>query len=185
MVLTLLIPLRRIYKFENFISLDILENIAKTMIFTALIIGYSYSVEYFMAWYSGNMIERDTFLWRAIGHYAPQFWIMVVLNAVVPLLFFYKKIRTSIGWLFGIAILVNIGMWYERFVIIVGSMAHAYIPHEWGLYSPTWVELGVMLGSFSIFFFLFLLFAKFLPSISITEIKESLQPPVRDRGSKT
>ena len=185
MVLTLLIPLRRIYKFENFISLDILENIAKTMIFMALIIGYSYTVEYFIAWYSGTMIERDTFLWRAIGHYAPQFWIMVMLNAVVPLLFFYKKIRTSIGWLFGIAILVNIGMWYERFVIIVGSMAHSYIPHEWRLYSPTWVELGVMLGSFSIFFFLFLLFAKFLPSNSITEIKESLQPPVRDRGSKT
>jgi Ni/Fe-hydrogenase subunit HybB-like protein len=172
MVLTLLIPLRRIFKFEAFITLKTLENIAKTMIFTCLILGYSYLVEYFMAWYSGDMAERDTFMWRASGHYAPQFWIMILFNAVLPLTFFFKKIRTNLNGLFVIAILVNIGMWHERFVIIIGSMAHDFDPYVWGLYSPSWVELGIMLGSFSMFFLFFLLFVKLLPSISITEIKE-------------
>ncbi len=181
MVLTLLIPLRRIFRFENLITLSILENIAKTIVFTGLIVGYAYGVEYFTAWYSGNMVERDTFIWRAIGEYAPQFWIMVLFNSVLPLAFFFKKVRTSLASLFGIAILVNIGMWFERYVIIVGSVAHEYDPYSWGLYSPSWVEFGILLGSFGLFFFLFLLFVKFLPSISMTEVKEHLAPPVRGR----
>jgi len=181
MVLILLIPLRRIFRFENLITLPILENIAKTIVFTGLIVGYAYGVEYFTAWYSGNMVERDTFIWRAIGEYAPQFWIMVLFNSVLPLAFFFKKVRTTLGSLFGIAILVNIGMWFERYVIIVGSVAHEYDPYSWGLYSPSWVEFGILLGSFGLFFFLFLLFVKFLPSISMTEVKEHLAPPVRGR----
>ncbi len=184
MVLTLLIPLRRIFHFEPFITVRTLESIAKTMIFTGLIVGYSYGVEYFMAWYSGNMVERDSFLWRAIGHYAPQFWVMVACNSMAPLLFFFKRIRTHTGFLLGISIFVNIGMWLERFVIIVGSMAHEYIPHAWGLYTPTWVEISIMVGSFCLFLFLFFLFAKFAPSISIHEIKESLKPPRRRVGPK-
>jgi molybdopterin-containing oxidoreductase family membrane subunit len=180
MVLTLLIPLRRIYKFENIITVDILENIAKTIILTGLIVGYAYGFEYFMAWYSGNMVERDTFIWRAIGGYAPQFWIMVACNSIVPLAFFLKGVRRNLVSLFCIAVLVNIGMWYERFVIIVGSIAHEYDPYSWGLYGPSWVEIGIMVGSFSLFSCLFLLFAKFLPSVSITEIKEGLKPPMRN-----
>jgi len=179
MVLTLLIPLRWIFKFEQFITMRVLENIAKVIILPGLIVGYAYGVEFFMAWYSGNMVERDTFIWRAIGDYAPQFWVMVLFNSVLPLAFFFKGVRTSIGCLLGIAFLVNIGMWYERYVIIVGSMAHEFIPHAWGLYSPSWVEFGIMLGSFSLFFFLFLLFVKHLPSVSITEIKEDLAPPLK------
>ncbi|NIQ37549.1 MAG: hydrogenase [Proteobacteria bacterium] len=181
MVLTLLIPLRRIFRFENLITMSILENIAKTIVFTGLIVGYAYGVEYFTAWYSGNMVERDTFIWRAIGEYAPQFWIMVLFNSVLPLAFFFKKVRTNLISLFGIAILVNIGMWFERYVIIVGSVAHEYDPYSWGLYSPSWLEFGILLGSFGLFFFLFLLFVKFLPSISMTEVKEHLAPPVRGR----
>lgn len=173
MVLTLLIPLRRIFNFEHLITLKILENIAKTIIFTGLIVGYAYGVEYFMAQYSGNIAERDTFIWRAVGHYALEFWIMVLFNAVVPLAFFIKKVRTDLRYLFGISILINIGMWYERFVIIVGSAAHQFDPYSWGYYSPTWVEFGIMIGSFSLFFFLFLLFAKFIPTISMTEMKET------------
>ena len=176
MVLTLLIPLRRIFQFEVFITLKTMERIAQTIIFTGLIVGYSYGVEYFIAWYSGNMVERDTFIWRVIGHYAPAFWMMVFFNSVVPLAFLFKKIRTHIGFLFWISILVNIGMWCERFVIIVGSMAHEFNPYSWGLYTPTWVELSIMVGSFCLFFFFFLLFVKFLPSVSITEIKEGLRP---------
>jgi len=98
---------------------------------------------------------------------------MVLFNAVVPLAFFIKKVRTDLRYLFGISILINIGMWYERFVIIVGSAAHQFDPYSWGYYSPTWVEFGIMIGSFSLFFFLFLLFARFIPTISMTEMKET------------
>jgi Ni/Fe-hydrogenase subunit HybB-like protein len=179
MVLTLLIPLRRIFKFEQFITIKTLENIAKTLLVTCLIVGYSYLVEQFMSWYSGNRVERDTFMWRVFGEYRLQFWIMLICNAVVPLAFFFKKIRTNLVSLFVIAILVDIGMWMERFVIIVGSMAHDFDPYNWGIYAPTWVEPTITLGSFSLFFLCFLLFAKFLPSISITEIKESLKRPIK------
>jgi molybdopterin-containing oxidoreductase family membrane subunit len=179
MVITILIPLRRIYKFEHLITINILENLAKTIVFTGLIMGYSYGFEYFMAWYSGNMFERDTFLWRAIGHYSWTFWVMLVCNSIVPLAFFFKKMRTNLSALFTVSMLVNVGMWFERFVIIVGSMAHEYDPYSWGYYLPTWVELGVMLGSWCMFYMLYLLFAKFLPSVSITEVKETLAPPLR------
>ena len=180
MVLVLLIPIRRIFRFEDLIPLETLESVAKMIIFMSLIMGYSYLIEYFMAWYSGNIFEWDTYLWRAIGHYAPQFWIMALFNAVFPLAFFIKRIRTNLTCLFIIAVLVNIGMWYERFVIIVGSIAHDFDPYAWGIYYPNWVELGLMVGSFSLFFFLFLLFLKFAPAISIAEVKEELKPPMRN-----
>lgn len=183
MVLTLLIPLRRIFRFEDFITVETLESIAKTIILTGLIVGYAYGVEYFMAWYSGNRVEWDTFIWRAVGRYAYAFWIMVVCNSLVPLAFFFKKVRTHVPSLFALSILINIGMWFERFVIIVGSMARDYNPHSWGYYAPTWVELGILAGSFCLFLFLFFLFVKFLPSVSIAEIKETLPPPSR-RGVK-
>ncbi len=179
MVLTLLIPVRRIFGFQKLIPVETFESIAKMMIFMSLIIGYSYLVESFMAWYSGNPVERDTFLWRAMGDYGPQFWMMVLFNAVFPLAFFIKKVRTNLVCLFVIAVLVNIGMWYERFVIIVGSIAHDFSPYAWGIYTPNWVELGIMLGSFSLFFLLFLLFVKVAPAISIAEVKEELNPPRR------
>ena len=174
MVLTLMIPLRKIFRYERLITGEILENIAKTIILTGLIVGYAYLCEYFIAWYSHNVVEQESFLWRATGTYQLEFWIMVVCNSLVPLLFFFRRIRTRIPWLFGISVLINIGMWYERFVIIVGSVAHGFIPHSWGSYTPTAVELGIMLGAFSLFFFLFLLFVKHLPSVSITEMKEAV-----------
>jgi molybdopterin-containing oxidoreductase family membrane subunit len=133
-----------------------------------------------MAWYSGNVAERDIFIWRAVGHYAPLFWIMVVFNTIAPLAFFFKKVRTNLFTLMGISILINIGMYYERYVIILTSMAHEFDPYSWGLYiGPTWVEYGILTGAFSLFFLLFFLFAKFLPSVSITEVKEDLPLPRR------
>ena len=174
MVLTLMIPLRRIFRYERFITIDVLENIAKTIIFMGLIVGYAYGMEYFIAWYGNNIVEQESFRWRAAGEYSFEFWTMVVCNSLVPLLFFFKRIRRSLPWLFVISILVNIGMWYERFVIIVGGVAHDFIPHAWGLYTPSVIEWGIMLGSFCLFFFLFLLFAKHLPSVSMTELKESI-----------
>lgn len=174
MVLTLIIPVRKIFHYQNIITLKVLENVAKTIIFTGLIVGFAYLTEYFMAWYSRNPVEVEVYRWRISGTYRLEFWIMVVCNAVVPLLFFFKKIRRSIPWLFTISILVNIGMWYERFVIIVTSVAHDFIPHAWGRYGPSAVEWGILIGSFSLFFFLFVLFVKHMPSISMTEIKESV-----------
>lgn len=182
MVLTLMIPLRMIFSFEKIITLEILENVAKTIIFTGLIVGFAYATEYFIAWYSQNVVEMETFRWRAVGTYSFAFKIMVVCNTIVPLLLFMKRIRRSIPWLFGISILVNIGMWYERFVIIIGSVAHDFMPHAWGTYSPSIIEFGIMLGSFCIFFFLFLLFVKHLPSISMTEMKESIAKENQGHG---
>lgn len=172
MVVTLMIPIRRIFKYEKIITIPVLENVAKTIVFTGLIVGFAYATEFFMAWYSQNPVEMAIFQYRPTGDYAIGFWIMVVCNTMVPLLFFFKRVRTSIVFLFGISILVNIGMWYERFVIIISSVSHDFLPHAWGLYAPTLVEFGIMLGSFSLFFFLFVLFIKHMPSVSMTEMKE-------------
>ncbi len=174
MVLTLMIPLRRIFNYEKIITVAVLENVAKTIILTGMIVGFAYATEFFIAWYSFNSIEIEVFRYRMLGDYRVGFWIMVVCNTLIPLLFFFKKIRTSIGWLFGLSLLVNVGMWFERFVIIITSVARDFIPHAWGLYAPTAIEFGIMLGSFCLFFFLFLLFVKHLPSVSMTEIKETL-----------
>jgi len=173
MVLTLMIPLRKIFHYQKIMPLSVLENVAKTIIFTGLIVGFAYVTEFFMAWYSRNMVETEVFRWRIFGTYKIEFWIMVVCNTVVPLFFLFKKIRTSIPLLFGISILVNIGMWYERFVIIITSVARDYIPHAWGLYRPSMIEWGIMFGTFCLFFFLFLLFVKHMPSVSMTELKET------------
>jgi len=180
MVLILLIPLRRIFRIQDILEMSVLEKVAKTIVLTGLIMGYSYATEFFMAWYSGNVAERDIFLWRAQGPYASLFWIMIVCNSIVPLAFFFKKVRTSLFALFAISILINIGMYYERYVIILSSVAHEFDPYSWGLYiGPTWVEYGILIGSVSMFFFLFLLFAKFLPSVSMAELKESQSAPRR------
>lgn len=174
MVLTLMIPLRRIFHYEKIITLQVLESVAKTIVFTGLIVGFAYGTEMFIAWYSRVPAEMEAFRWRAFGDYAVEYWIMVVCNTVVPLLLLFKKVRTRIVWLFSISIVVNIGMWYERFVIIIGSVAHDFLPHAWGLYRPTLIEFGIMFGSFCLFFFLFVLFVKHMPSVSMTEMKETL-----------
>ncbi len=181
MVLTILIPLRRIFRLESYITPAHLENLAKLIILTGLIMGYSYGTEFSIAWYSGNIFEQATFRYRVVGDYALLFWIMVVANSVVPLLFIIKKIRMSVPWLFGLSIVINVGMWSERFVIIIASLALEYIPFAWGLYRPSWVELSVVAGTFAWFFLWFLLFAKFLPVVSITEVKELIEPPLMGR----
>jgi len=169
-----MIPLRKLFKYEKIITMHVLESVAKTIIFTGLIVGFAYATEFFIAWYSHNIVEIETFRWRAVGDYAYGFWIMVSCNTMIPMLFFFKKIRTAIPWLFGISIIVNIGMWYERFVIIVGSVGHDFLPNAWGLYRPTLIEFGIMIGAFCLFFFLFVLFVKHMPSVSMTEMKETV-----------
>ncbi len=178
MVIMLLIPVRRVFRLDAYLTQSHLENLAKLIILTGLIVGYAYVVETYIAWYSNNIPEWQHFTFQITGEYAIPFWIMILFNSLVPLLFFLKPIRTSTPWLFGIAILINIGMWMERFVIIVTSLAHEYDPYSWGLYFPTWVDVSITAGSFAWFFLWFLVFAKFLPVVSIVEVKEELPPPM-------
>jgi len=175
MVVTLMVPLRKLFHYEAIITDTVLESVAKTIVFTGLIVGFAYGTELFIAWYSRNPVEMESFHWRAFGDYRLEYFIMVTCNAIVPLLLLFKKVRTHIPTLFAISLLVNVGMWYERFVIIVGSVAHDFLPHAWGLYSPSLIEFGIMIGSFCLFFFLFVLFCKHLPSVSMTEMKEILK----------
>ncbi|MCZ7626064.1 MAG: polysulfide reductase NrfD [Candidatus Methylomirabilis sp.] len=182
MVITLLIPLRRVFRLDAYLTQTHLENLAKLIVLTGMIVGYSYATEYFIAWYSANNFEWETFRYRALGDYAWGFWIMIVFNSLIPLLFFIKRIRTSTPWLIVICLLINVGMWFERFVIIVTSLARDYDPYTWGLYTPTWVDLSITAGSFGWFFLWFLLFAKLLPVVSIVEVKEQLPPPVMNEA---
>ncbi|MBI3329730.1 MAG: polysulfide reductase NrfD, partial [Nitrospinae bacterium] len=174
MVLTLLIPLRKIFKLEAYITEWHFENLAKILLLTSLIVTYAYGVEFFLAWYSGNPFEQHPFHNRAFGYYAPLFWVMVFCNAVLPLALFVPQVRRGTTSLFVISIFINIGMWLERFIIVVSSLSHDYLPFEWGIYWPTWVEGSIIAGSFAWFFLWFLLFVKHLPGVSITEVKEGL-----------
>jgi molybdopterin-containing oxidoreductase family membrane subunit len=184
MVITLSIPFRWALGLEDYINEYHYDNMGKLMLLTSLIVGYAYGAEYFMTWYSGDPIEMDSFTWRAIGAYRGPFAIMVTCNVLIPLLLFSRRIRRNIKVMFVISVFVNIGMWYERFVIIVTSLAHEYLPGAWGLYTPSWVELSITVGSFAWFLFWFMIFAKTLPAISITEVKESIAEGVWSPGDK-
>ena len=176
MVITLLIPLRKLLGLEEYITVWHFENLAKLIIVTSLIVGYAYITEFFIAWYSGSPFEQGTFYDRMFGQYRMFTWVMFTCNVIIPLSFFWKRVRTNLIALFVVSIFINIGMWLERYVIIVTSLSHDFDPANWaGVYQPTWVEGAITAGSFAFFFFFFLLFIKNFPSISITEMKESSQ----------
>lgn len=172
MVIVLLIPLRKAQKLESIITIDIFEKLAKVVILTGLIVGYAYLFEIFIAFYTADPFEIEIFRFRAFGDFALPFWIMVVCNTMVPLLFFFKKIRRSIPCLLTMGLLINLGMFYERYVIIISSVAHDFIPYAWGSYFPSLVEFGIMLGAFCWFFLFYLLFIRFVPTVAIFEVKE-------------
>jgi molybdopterin-containing oxidoreductase family membrane subunit len=182
MVVLLLVPMRKAFKIEKYITMHHLESLAKFMIFTALIVGFAYSIELFIAWYSGNQFERAIFIYRMMGDYAWAFWLLITTNVAVPMLLWSKRIRTSIPWLVGICISVEIGMWLERFIIIVTSLAHDYLPYAWGIYKPTLVDSFIVIGSFAWFFFLFMVFSKTLPVVSMWEVKEQIEPPMKEQS---
>ncbi|MCL2626186.1 MAG: polysulfide reductase NrfD [Cystobacterineae bacterium] len=171
MVLTLMIITRVVLKLEHFITIRHIENMNKIIIVTGGIVGLSYGTEFFIAWYSGSPWERFAFINRAFGPYAWSYWIMFSCNVVSPMLFYFKKIRTSILATFLLSIVVNIGMWFERFVIIVTSLHRDFVPSSWAMYKPTVIEIGTFTGTFGLFFTLFLLFVRFLPVISMGEVK--------------
>jgi molybdopterin-containing oxidoreductase family membrane subunit len=171
MVLTLGLIARRVYHLEHIITLNHLDKMAKIMLVTGSMVGYAYGMEFFIAWYSGNQYEAFTFINRALGPYAWAYWIMIFCNVVVPQFFWFKKIRRSVVLLFIASILVNIGMWFERFVITVTSLSRDFLPSSWDYYSPTIWDIATFLGSFGLFFTLFLLFLRFLPMIAMAEVK--------------
>jgi Ni/Fe-hydrogenase subunit HybB-like protein len=174
MVLTLLIPMRKILGLERIITMRHFDAVARTIVVTALIVGYAYIVEPFIAWYSGDIFEQQFALWRVAGSMSWGFWIMAACNVVIPLAFLFRRVRSSIPALLVISLLVNVGMWFERFVIIVGSTAHDFLPHNWDSYSPALVEWVILVGSFCFFLMFFLAFAKFLPVVANSEVKEEI-----------
>jgi Ni/Fe-hydrogenase subunit HybB-like protein len=171
MVVTLIIPTRWIFRLEEIITLRHLENMAKVILATGMMVGTAYSTEFFIAWYSGSAWEGFTFLNRAFGPYAWAYWTMVTCNVLVPQLFWFKKLRTNVVVLWVASILVNVGMWFERFVIIASSLSRDYLPSSWGYFTPTLVDIGTFIGSFGLFFTLFLLFARFAPMVAMAEVK--------------
>ncbi len=171
MVQNSLIVVRQVFRLKHLITLATLEKMNKVMIVTGTMVGYAYAMEFFVAWYSGSQFETFVFVNRALGPYAWAYWTMVTCNVVFPQLFWFKKVRTSIPMMFVIAILVNVGMWFERFVIVVTSLSRDFLPSSWGHYMPSIYDVGIFVGSLGLFFTLILLFVRVLPVISLAEIK--------------
>jgi molybdopterin-containing oxidoreductase family membrane subunit len=171
MVATLLIPAREFFGLKSIIELRHLELMMKIILATGTMVGYSYAMEFFIAWYSASPYEQFTFINRAFGPYAWAYWTMVSCNVIFPQLFWFRKVRTNIAAMMVLCVLVNVGMWFERFVIIATSISRDFLPSAWGYYVPTKWDFITFLGTFGIFFTLFLLFCRFLPMIATAEVK--------------
>src|SRR5438034_4923072 len=174
MVLTLAIPIRAIYGLEDFITARHLQNMAKVMLVTGLIVGYGYLIEAFMAWYSADKFEGFVPFNRMTGPYAAVYWLLILFNIVLPQLLWFKRVRTSVPMLFVIALIVNVGMWLERFIIVVTSLHRDFLPSAWGMYYPTIWDVATFLGTLGLFATLFFLFIRFMPMISIFETRTIL-----------
>ncbi len=182
MVITLAVPIRKVFKLEAYLTTKHFDAMAKLVLLTGMIVFTAYLTEFFMAWYSGEEPERTLFWERTFGHYWWAAWIMLLCNGVIPMMLWFKRVRHSIPALFVITIFINIGMWFERYVIIVGSLATEWIPFAWGYYRPSVVEMAILIGSFGWFSMWFLLFTRLLPPIAIAELKEVLPLPMRRRS---
>ncbi len=175
MVITLMVIARKVLDLEHSITMRHLENMCKVILATGSIVGYAYAMEFFIAWYSGNQYEQAVFFkTRATGPYAWAYWTMISCNVGFPQLFWFKKVRTSIPAMFILSILVNIGMWFERFVIIVTSLHRDYLPSAWTYFFPTVWDISLFFGTFGLFTTMFLLFCRFLPVIALSEVKAVL-----------
>jgi molybdopterin-containing oxidoreductase family membrane subunit len=171
MVMTLLIITRKVMNLGRYITMHHLDRMAKIMLFTGSIVAFSYATELATAWYGDNRYEQYTFVNRALGPYAWAFWTMVLCNVAVPQVLWLRRVRGSVPALFAISILVNVGMWFERFVIIVTSLHRSYLPSSWVMYTPTVIEIATLVGSFGLFFTCFLLFVRLLPMIAMWEVR--------------
>ena len=179
MVITLLLPMSVIFKWDKYINVWHYEHLAKMCLLTGGILTYAYGTEYYIAYYSDNAYEWGVFTDRVIGEYDWVFYMMVFCNCIAPLIWWIPSMRRNIYVLWIVAGIINVGMWFERFNIIASSLAHQYDPAAWTYYTPTWVEWGIMAGSFGWFGLWFLLFIKVMPSVAIAEIKELVRPPLK------
>jgi Ni/Fe-hydrogenase subunit HybB-like protein len=182
MVLTLAIPLRAAYDLEDFITLRHLDNMAKVMLATGWIVAYGYMFEFFSGWYSGNLYEHYLTLYRLFGPYAPFYWALLICNIAIPQLLWFSKLRTNPVILWVIALIVNIGMWLERFVIVVISLSRDFIPSSWGRYEPTRWDWATFVGTIGLFLSLLFLFIRYLPVISIFEMRELVAENQEKKG---
>ncbi|MEO5800959.1 MAG: NrfD/PsrC family molybdoenzyme membrane anchor subunit [Gemmatimonadales bacterium] len=180
MVFTLVVPLRKVLKFEHMITDYHFDNLGKLTLFTGSILFYAYAMEYFVAWYSGSTFEQVTFFRRALGPNWWAGWTMIICNAFVSQLLWFRKIRTNMTSLFVISIFINIGMWFERYVIVVSSLSNDYLPFAWGQINPTWADWCMLAGSFGWFGLWFSLFYKNFPIVAIQELKELIPMPRRN-----
>lgn len=171
MVVTLLVPMRTIYRMENLVTLRHLENMCKIIMATGMMVGTAYGIEFFIAWYSGVQYESYAFYNRAFGNFWWAYWIMVSCNVLIPQVFWIKWCRTTPWFMVIICIFVNIGMWFERFVITVTSLCRDFVPSSWAYFHPTWVDIMMLIGSFGLFTTLFALFCRYLPVIAMAEVK--------------
>jgi molybdopterin-containing oxidoreductase family membrane subunit len=181
MVLVLAIPAREFFGLKDIITRRHLDNMAKILLATGMMVGYSYLTEAFVAWYGGNKTEQFTFINRAFGPYAWAYWTMMFCNVMAPQILWSKKLRQNLLILFIVANFANAGMWFERFVIIVTTLTRDFLPSSWHMFKPTWVDLGTLAGSFGLFFTLFLLFCRFLPMIAMAEVK-TVMPQAHAHG---
>jgi len=172
MVLTLMIPVRRIFKLEAYITAYHFENMSRFILLTSIIVGYAYMSEYFIAWYSGVEPEQTAFWLRAFGPYWISTWVMIICNAALPQLLWFPKLRVNVPFLFVLSVFINIGMWFERYVIIITGLSREYDPATWGVFIPSWPEMGILAGSFGFFCTFFLIFLKLFPIVAIAEMKE-------------
>jgi Ni/Fe-hydrogenase subunit HybB-like protein len=174
MVLTLAIPLRAVYGLEDFVTMRHLDNMAKVMLATGLIVGYGYMMETFMAFYGGNRYETFMMMNRFRGPYAPAYWALIACNILIPQLLWSRRVRHNVLLLFIIALVVNIGMWLERFIIVITSLHRDFLPSSWGMYAPTVYDWATYIGTIGLFLAMFFLFIRFLPMISIFEMRALL-----------
>jgi molybdopterin-containing oxidoreductase family membrane subunit len=175
MVQTLMLIARRVFKLEDYITLAHIESMNKVILLTGTIVGVAYLTELFISWYSGSIWEGFAFYNRAVGIYWWSYFGMMACNVLSPQIFWVRKYRRSIFVTFVMSIFVNIGMWFERFVIIATTLARDFLPSSWSYYVPTWVEVGLFVGSLGLFFTLFLIFARVAPVVAIAEIKSILK----------
>ena len=178
MVITLMTFMRGYFGMKSYVTLNHMESMAKILMLTGMLVGFAYSTEFFMAWYSGSEWEGFVFKNRAFGPYGWAYFIMFTCNAIVPQVFWWKKLRRHTWVLFVVSILVNVGMWFERYVIVVTSLHRDYLPSSWGMYALTRWDFAILIGSFGLFFTLFLLFVRFLPVVAISEVKGVMDPKV-------
>ncbi|MBL9094179.1 MAG: polysulfide reductase NrfD [Planctomycetaceae bacterium] len=187
MVLTLAIPIRKVYRLEDFITAKHLDNMAKVMLATGLMVAYGYAMEAFFAWYSANTYEAYMQLNRMFGPYAWSYWALIACNIAIPQLLWSHRIRANPAILFVISIIVNVGMWLERFVIIVTSLHRDFLPASWGMYYPSTYDWTMYIGTLGLFFSLLFIFIRVLPMISIFEMRELVEhmsPDEPDAQSK-